>query len=388
MGQLVLLETDFSQLGIIRSISELGPRPITLEYDSVGFTQPISHFSTKAQRLKESSTSLQYQLPGYEEPFCQPSHREPGMQSTPLLPGGQPRRRVSTRAVAVTFAAVCTVGAVAAVAVMVQGGPTALLQKGMVKLAPVRGMVPMQAMGNAARGADPVYYVPMKQVRKSRTGQLAKAPQPVVYYYLPEQKAAARSEVFHQVQMLANDTAGNDTADAGGEEFVCTVDNIKALSGTVQAEWDKCKENDGYKEPNKGAARRLLGWVWEPESSTEHMTAAPKYGPAHYHLKLTEADRHHYSTQLQQQMHTSQMLNETEGNATAGGGGGDGGAPSFDSCQKAAAQDACAKIAACKDPVCDNYYNEPEIEALCGICTMAPLGCFARSAEVTFMILD
>jgi hypothetical protein len=31
---------------------------------------------------------------------------------------------------------------------------------------------------------------------------------------------------------------------------------------------------------------------------------------------------------------------------------------------------ACKSIAACENPVCDSYYNEPDIEALCGMCTM------------------
>ena len=139
-----------------------------------------------------------------------------------------------------------------------------------------------------------------------------------------------------------------------------------------------------------GAARRLLGWVWEPESSAEKKSRPPQHGPAYYKLKLSETSRrfahnnklaaHHVKpVQLAQQ-----MLNETEGgNATDGGGGG--GDPSFSDCQKDAVEKACAAIASCADPVCDNYYNEPEVEALCGMCTMAPLGCFAHSAEVFYL---
>jgi len=262
--------------------------------------------------------------------------------------------------VAAGVAAVCAIGAVATVAVMVKGGPSWLMQRGIVQMRPVRGMVPMQAVGQR-KGEEPVYYVPMKKVKskgsKASPLQLATKQQPVVYYYMPETKAAMHS-VHHQ--MLANDT-GNATAGGGDDaKLVCTVDNIKALSATVQTKWDACKAHADYKEPNKGASRRLLGWVWEP-SAGEAKTAVPKHVPGFYRHQM--------------------LANDTAGNDTAAaGGGGDG--PSFDDCQKEAAKEACASIASCEDPVCDNYYNEPEIEALCGMCTMAPLGCFAHSAEV------
>jgi len=262
--------------------------------------------------------------------------------------------------VAAGVAAVCAIGAVATVAVMVKGGPSSLMQRGIVQMRPVRGMVPMQAVGQR-KGEEPVYYVPMKKVKsrgsKASPLQLATKQQPVVYYYMPETKAAMHS-VHHQ--MLANDT-GNATAGGGDDaKLVCTVDNIKALSATVQTKWDACKAHADYKEPNKGASRRLLGWVWEP-SAGEAKTAVPKHVPGFYRHQM--------------------LANDTAGNDTAAaGGGGDG--PSFDDCQKEAAKEACASIASCEDPVCDNYYNEPEIEALCGMCTMAPLGCFAHSAEV------
>ena len=229
-----------------------------------------------------------------------------------------------------------------------------------------------QYPGAKAHGASPLH-------------KLAAKAAPIVYYYMPQkpQKRAAMHPV-HKVQMLNDtDAAGGDAA---GDAFVCTVDNIKALSATVQGEWDKCKEHKDYKEPNAGASRRLLGWVWEPDQQGQKKTAMPKHGPSHYHLKLSESDRRFAQhSQLAQHFpsHPAQMLNETGGdggNATGGGGSGE---KSFDDCQKEAAEDACKKISSCKDPVCDNYYNEPEIEALCGICTMAPLGCFANSAEVS-----
>ena len=327
---------------------------------------------------------------------------------------------------AASVAAVCAVGAVVVVTSMVAGGPSSLLQRGLVKLAPVKGMRPLQAVGGKAhQGADQVYYVPMKNVKASPLGQLASksaAAQPVVYYYMPE-NAAAKQGAVHvaQTHQMLDDNA---TA-AGGvevEKFVCSVDNIKALYEPTQAKWAACADLKDYKPPNAaegGAAaasggdaaasggdvaasdaasgeaeeeeeaarrrrRRLLGWVWEPKTG-EKKTPLPAHGPAYYKLKLSEQDRAHAHTKqvsLRQTLHPvhPQMLDD---NATAGGGGAKAKVQTFDECQKAAMEDVCSKLASCSDPVCDNYYNEPEIESLCGMCTMAPLGCFAASAEVS-----
>ena len=92
--------------------------------------------------------------------------------------------------------------------------------------------------------------------------QLASKKEPVVYYYMPEDKAAAHSsplkkagraeEPFHLLQLAA----------ANSTKLVCTEDNIKALAGTVQAAWSACKADaDNYKgaekwlTPNKDAKR-------------------------------------------------------------------------------------------------------------------------------------
>jgi len=54
--------------------------------------------------------------------------------------------------------------------------------------------------------------------------------------------------------------------------------------------------------------------------------------------------------------------------------------------QDKAAKDTCTKMATCKDPVCAHYYNDPDVERLCGICTMTVagggFGCFASDLEV------
>ena len=283
------------------------------------------------------------------------------MLSAPLLPGA-PRPRRASRTAAAVIAGVCAVGAIAAVAVIVHGGgPAALLQKA------------------------PVYYI--KQARagiKAATQKMRGAVQPpVVYYYLPnEAKADAHPAAQHataaQTLLAANDTA---------KKFVCSVENIKSLSAEVQTKWDECKTNTGYKEPNKDAKRRLLGWVWEPDAAGEKKTAKPKHSPEHYHLKLSETDRRfamhsklHTEMKVKHNAPAPAMQVLADANATNGDSAKNG--VSFDDCEKKAAGEACAVIAGCANPVCDSYYNEPEIEALCGMCTMAPLGCFATSAEV------
>jgi hypothetical protein len=233
--------------------------------------------------------------------------------------------------------------------------------------------------------------------------QLASKKEPVVYYYMPEDKAAAHSsplkkagraeEPFHLLQL----------AEANSTKLVCTEDNIKALAGTVQAAWSACKADaDNYKgaekwlTPNKDAKRRLFSWVWEPESTTERKTVPPKYGPNHYKLKLSEADRHaklakpakkdQLASALEEQARFARAALDSH-HAEATMLAANATKKDFSKCLQEATKDPCQKISGCKDPVCDSYYDDPEIEALCGMCTMAPgAGCFAHSSEVSFLL--
>ena len=295
----------------------------------------------------------------------------PGM-SRPLL-GGAPRRLASSRAVAVTVAAICVLAATALVAVLGQVGPVKLLQRGSVlRLTPVKGMVPMETLGQ--EGSDPVYYVPM--ARQANKVKLAHQERPVMYYYLPENARAPNPPL-----MLA-DNATNATSTggaAGGAKFVCTLDNIKALSTKVQAEWDKCTAADDYVVPNKDAKRRLLGWVWDPEGN-EPKTAVPSHYPRYYKMQLKEQDRQHARMMHLRMQEASSMLaeNATDANAT----NATGGKTKLAECEAKALGDACTNIAGCADPVCQSYYNDPAVEALCGMCVMEKSGCFAHAAEV------
>ena len=53
--------------------------------------------------------------------------------------------------------------------------------------------------------------------------------------------------------------------------------------------------------------------------------------------------------------------------------------------QTLAVANLCNELAQCKDPVCSNYYNDPDVERICGICTMSAAGffggCFAGHSQ-------
>lgn len=262
--------------------------------------------------------------------------------SAPLLPppGGRAEKTKTGRR-ALFVAALAAAGALAAVATIVSG---------------VRAPAMAMLMNAPGAVAEPVYYVPLKAVPTAAPKtQLGITQQPVVYYYVPESAAASLKQASIY-QSLANDTASNATA---APAFVCTKDNLKKVSAEVQAKWTACQTSvTDYKEPNAAAKRRLLGWVWE--------------GPGQ----------------------PSMLANDTAaaGNATAAAPAG----PLLADCEKKAlggnTNNVCVSIAGCKDSVCANYYNEPEIEALCGMCTMGVgasgvFGCFARDATVRVPIM-
>ena len=204
--------------------------------------------------------------------------------------------------------------------------------------------------------AEPVYYVPLKAVPTAGPGGQSLAAgkkQPVVYYYVPE--TAANVAQLRQASLLtslanASDAAGNASA-AAADAFSCSKTSLVALSAAVQLKWTACQAAaTDYQEPNKGAKRRLLGWVWEGPGAPTSMLDA----------------------------------NATNATAAAAPAG-----PKLAECEAAAlggTNNVCASLAKCGNPVCTSYYNEPAIEALCGMCTMGAgsmLGCFARDATVS-----
>ena len=299
--------------------------------------------------------------------------------STALLGQARMPRRVSTRVIAGIVATIAAVAAVATVTVMVKQRETVLLAKRRASIT--------AAMLNPAQGV-----------------QLASKTAPVVYYYLPEDKAAAHSSPLKKAA-AEKPSHFLQLAEANSTALVCTEDNIKALAGTVQEAWSACKaaadDYDDSKEwltPNKDAKRRLLSWVWEPESTDEKKTDQPKYAPDHYKVKLSEANRHaklvqhvkqtKLATPVKQRVQLAIPLEQqTEHEATMLADAKNKTKGPFKDCLIEATKDPCQKISGCEDPVCNSYYNDPEIEALCGMCTMAPnAGCFAHSSEVSFLL--
>jgi len=218
------------------------------------------------------------------------------------------------------------------------------------------------------------------RTHNARVQYMSAAQQPVVYYYLPEKAA---SKVTHATVAMLNETDANATSAGAGDDskFVCTLANIKALSAKVQSEWDKCKAADDYVEPNKDARRRLLGWVWEPDQ--EPKTAMPQHPPTYYKLRLGEADRRKSRVMHRAAMLDEQMLDAAADNATNATNATATGSEKnlLADCEHKALGPACEWIASCANPVCESYYNDPEVEALCGMCTMGA-GCFAHAAEV------
>ena len=192
--------------------------------------------------------------------------------------------------------------------------------------------------------------------RRALTAALQRSTRPVVYYYLKEPA---------QTQLL-NETDGGDEA-----EFSCSADSLIELSAQVQAEWDACLGHEEYQQPNKGAKRRrLLGFQLTVDHDLNWLklednkvTMQLEDGFSAKSDARLEAAGHHLAGQWPRKKY-----DPTE----------------FNGCMKNAAWKACENLASCPDPICKNYYNDVEIESLCGICSMAGLiddgGCFPRSA--------
>eukprot|EP00291_Cryptomonas_curvata_P007251 CAMPEP_0172189436 /NCGR_PEP_ID=MMETSP1050-20130122/22521_1 /TAXON_ID=233186 /ORGANISM="Cryptomonas curvata, Strain CCAP979/52" /LENGTH=363 /DNA_ID=CAMNT_0012864127 /DNA_START=11 /DNA_END=1102 /DNA_ORIENTATION=- len=231
-----------------------------------------------------------------------------------------------------------------------------------------------------AQSAVKYYYVPKAAVKNNKLP---------LHLMIPQGKGKAAVEytlVAAPLSQLdgnatAAPAAGNASAAPASSNFVCSLANIKAASAPVFANWDKCLTASDYKQPNADAKRRLLSidtesrsakaaktqslkWVWVPAKG-EALSAPPRT-PRSW---------------------TASMWQMLDGNATAGAAAAPaaGGAKKLKDCEADASKDLCEKLAKCKDPVCANYYNDPDVERICGICTMAAtgwFGCFAGHSQV------
>jgi len=225
------------------------------------------------------------------------------------------------------------------------------------------------------------YYVPKAAVRNNKLP---------LHLMIPQGKGKAVE--YTLVAAPLSQLEGNETAPAAApppaaangtssSSFVCSLANIKEHAAKVFAAWDKCVSAPDYKQPNADAKRRLLSidstmgkelpartqnlkWVWVPAKG-EPVTAPPR-APRSW---------------------TASMWQMLDGNATAAPApAAGGGATNLKPCEAAATGPLCSNLAGCKDPVCANYYNDPDVERICGVCTMAAsgwFGCFAGHSPVT-----
>lgn len=273
------------------------------------------------------------------------------VSSQPLL-NGPGRRGTSRRLVAGAIAAVCAVAALALIATAVGHFKGDARRSSMLQRTASAVAVPAKAQALADEVpmmAQPVYYVPLSSapgaggvpVKKEALAQ----PRPVIYYYVPESS----------IQNLAENATAATNATAAVQakpEFKCTAAHLVEVSNEVMPKWDKCKESSDYVVPNKDAKRRLMGWVWE--------------GNGDPNLPMP-------------------MMLANGTNASAGAAAPKG--EKLADCEAKALGDTCVKLEGCANPVCSSYYNEPEIERLCGVCTMKVsswFGCFAKDAMVRF----
>jgi hypothetical protein len=207
--------------------------------------------------------------------------------------------------------------------------------------------------------------------------------------------------------------AGNHGLDP---QWKCTVPNLIALYNFVQPEWAKCKENPNYVEPNyvepdanaTGAANggapaetasspSTIGWLFK-EVEGHDVTPSEIERARAYKAQAQRFVKHKLlsgpsalqnmegyfggssSRRLLAQVRAQQLANWDTHPVN------DTSAPTMKQCLDVALGQLCKMIDTCDDPVCDNYYNETEIEGLCGICEMRKgdnKGCFASRGLVS-----
>jgi hypothetical protein len=266
--------------------------------------------------------------------------------STPLLsPPPAGRKSPMKKRVAIAVAAVAALAAIATIA-----GAVGQWQLNARRAMLVQAQIAAATAQEVPVMAQPVYYVPLSaaQGAAAPTQQALAQPRPVVYYYVPESSL----KTPHAAVQLADNATAPAAGAAGGNAtgaapaFSCKKDNLLAVAKKVLPLWAACSTAPDYKEPNKDAKRRLLDLSSEAQA---------------YWSKLADA------------------------NASAPAAGA-AKAPTLAECETKALGNTCADIAGCPNPVCSSYYNDADIEALCGVCTMKVnmwFGCFARDATVS-----
>ena len=201
----------------------------------------------------------------------------------------------------------------------------------------------------------PLYYKPQNNIYRSNSML-------PVHIEIPENGAKVDYTLVesptdqYMLDELENGTDANATnASSTPLVFKCnlngvTVDgdemaqiDIKAEAAKVFTMWDRCARAADYVAPNKGTlpgnARRLLTQSIVTPTTWDYPTAP---------------------------------------NATEVCGGPAFPCPTLSECEDRAAKVLCHHLSKCTNPVCGTFYVDPEIERICGVCTMAS-GAVTRS---------
>eukprot|EP00277_Geminigera_cryophila_P026913 CAMPEP_0179482766 /NCGR_PEP_ID=MMETSP0799-20121207/60177_1 /TAXON_ID=46947 /ORGANISM="Geminigera cryophila, Strain CCMP2564" /LENGTH=544 /DNA_ID=CAMNT_0021296067 /DNA_START=35 /DNA_END=1669 /DNA_ORIENTATION=- len=202
-------------------------------------------------------------------------------------------------------------------------------------------------------------------------------------------------------------------------EWSCSVPNLIALYNFVQPEWEKCKDNGNYIEPNvspqtdsnatnatdtdeveeeapadAAAAPSTLGWLYS-EVEGHSATSADVVKARKYKAEAQRFVKHHLlsgptaAEDIQGYFSGRRLLSQAGKQELTDWDKApvlDTSSATMQQCLDFALGNLCSMLSSCDDPVCDNYYNETEIEGLCGMCEMRvgdkDKGCFASHASV------
>ena len=225
-------------------------------------------------------------------------------------------------------------------------------------------------------------------------------------------KTASVKKAVTRMQLPDNFHWGTD-GQGLDPEWKCTIPNLVALYNFVQPEWEKCKENGNYVEPNKPenttnatdagdggdeaeeapaeeASPSTIGWLYK-EVEGHDVTSADIVKARRYKAQAQKFIKHKLLSgpSAVQEIegyfggsHSRRLLTNWDKAPVL-----DASSPTMKQCLDFALGNLCSMLSTCDDPVCDNYYNETEIEGLCGMCEMRigtkEKGCFSVDAPVS-----
>jgi len=325
---------------------------------------------------------------------------------------------------------------------MLVAGASILLAAAMVAAAvsqmgrPTGHTALLQALRSGQGGPVQYYYIPASEAKVlvSQQQQLSKkldsadaaaaSPQYTIYNSgvvsetaANKPKTEAVKKAVHRMQLPDNFHWGTN-GQGLDPEWKCTVPNLVALYNFVQPEWEKCKDNANYIEPNavknetnainatgtgadddaaegeeapaEEAAPSTLGWLYK-EVEGHSLTTADVVRARQYKAEAQRFVKHKLlsgPTAAQQVegyfsggSHSRRLLTDWDNAPVL-----DDSSATMKQCLDFALGNLCSMLSNCDQPICDTYYNETEIEGLCGMCEMRigdkDKGCFASHAAV------